>query len=144
MTDTVEASEALDLELFIGKKVTISLSERTEGVEVLPAETFDATVEAANDKAVMLKRKGKANIEFLDAAVVTACTLQEAAEPVVKARRQDPVTIDNIKRHLVDRHGYAVADINKMAATDAYSFHEGIDHAPLGHFHAVKEDKTED
>lgn len=132
------STETVDLELFVGKKVTFTLTEGDT------TEQVEATIEAANDQAVMFKRKGKSNIEFKDASAVSDVALQESAEPVVKARRQDPVTIDNIKRHLVDRHGYAVADINAMSAVDAFEFHGKIDHEPLGHFHADKPAKSED
>lgn len=113
-----------------GKKVSIKLADE--------AEAFDATCEAANAKAVMFKRKGKANVEFKNIDEIEKIELQDDAEPVVKARRLDLVTLSNIKRHLVDRHGYAVADVNAMKSADALAFHEGIDHTPLGHFHAVK------
>lgn len=133
MSDTAQ-----NLPQYDGKKVTLKLSDE--------AEAFQATVEAATPLAVIFKRKGKSQVEFKDAALVESIELIDEAEPVVKARRQDFVSLDNIKRHLVDRHGYAVADVNAMKAIDALNFHDTIDHTPLGHFHAdkpVKEDPTE-
>lgn len=124
----------IDLKQYENKKVIITLVGEDEPIE--------GTLEGASLKAIAFKRKGKAVVEFIEVSDLTAVELAPSQEPTLKSKRQDPVSIDNIKRHLIDRHGYALADVNAMKSEDAFSFHEGIDHAPLGHFHAVKPDKT--
>jgi hypothetical protein len=124
----------IDLKQYEGKKVLVTLVGEDEAIE--------GTLEGANSKALVFKRKGKAVVEFIEASELAKIELAPSQEAVLKAKRQDPVSIDNIKRHLVDRHGYSLADVNAMKSEDAFSFHESIDHSPLGHFHAVKPDKT--
>lgn len=126
----------IDLTQYTEKKVNIKLRDEDE--------TFPATVESATDVALIFRRKGKSALEMKTADEVELIELQPEAERELKARRLDPVTLDNVKRHLVDRHGYSLASINALSSEAAYKFHEEeVDHAELGHFHAEPPAKKE-
>ena len=62
----------------------------------------------------------------------------------IRDSRLNIVELGTVKRHLVDRHGYALADINAMAPEQALEFHDSIDHSPLSHFHADPPAKKDD
>lgn len=127
----------IDLTQYADKKVNIKLHDEDE--------TFPAMVESATAVALIFRRKGKSAVEMKTAEEVETIELQPEAERELKARRLDPVTLDNVKRHLVDRHGYSLASINALSSEAAYNFHESeVDHSELGHYHAeapAKQDK---
>lgn len=127
----------IDLAQYSNKKVTVKLTDEDE--------SFPATVETATPLAIIFRRKGKSSLEMKSSDEIELIELQPESEKEIKARRLDPVTLDNVKRHLVDRHGYSLASINALSSEAAYSFHENeVDHAELGHYHAeppVKQDK---
>lgn len=126
---------------YIGKRVDLELND--EG-EVL---NLTGTIESANSLGFVFKPFGSPKVALYETAQVEDIGLAEQKEPVLKARRLNPVDMGNVKRHLVDRHGYPLADINEMKADDALKFHnEDVDHGALSHYHAeapVKEDKVE-
>lgn len=116
---------------YIGKRVDLELND--EG-EVL---NLTGTIESANSIGFVFKPFGSPKVALYETAQVEGISLAEQKEPVLKARRLNPVDMGNVKRHLVDRHGYPLADINEMKADDALKFHnEDVDHGPLSHYHA--------
>lgn len=112
-----------------GKKVEGKLSDE--------AEPFEAKVQKAKAGAVLIKRSGKSQVELHEDADFEYIRPVSVNKPV-KAKRLNPVTAENVKAHLADRHGYQVNSINAMTADEAFEFHSGIDHkeTDLGHFHA--------
>lgn len=127
-----------DVQEYIGKRVELVLNDDGEQVDLT------GTVESANSLGFVFKPFGSPKIALYEVAQIESIRLAPEKEPELKARRLDPVTLTGVKRHLVDRHGYPLADINAMSAEDALEFHnEQVDHDPLSHFHAVKPEKKE-
>ncbi|UTN91234.1 hypothetical protein SEA_POKYPUPPY_75 [Gordonia phage PokyPuppy] len=106
-------------------------------------EAVIGTVASASAEAIAFKEKGRSALTLVPASNIEDIRIAPEAEADMKARRLNIVNLDSVKRHLVDRHGYALADINKMAPEHALSFHDGIDHTPLSHFHADPPTKDE-
>lgn len=125
----------VNLAEYTGKKVNVKLTTEDE--------VFEAVAEEATDFAVILRRKGKSALEMHPADEVENIELRPDVIKELKGRRLDFIVLDNIKRHLVDRHGYGLASVNAMTVEEAYEFHEGLDHSDLGHFHAEAPVKSE-
>lgn len=130
------SAAVINLAEYTGKKVNVKLLNEDE--------TFPAVVEEATEFAAILRRKGKSALEMHPKDDIEEIELQPEHERELKARRLDPVTLDNVKRHLIDRHGYSLASVNPMSPEYAYQFHnEQVDHAELGHYHAEAPKKDE-
>lgn len=133
MTTTIED---IDLTDYAEKRVELTTVESDEPVI--------GTVASAMPQAIAFKEKGKSNLTLINKDQIASIHIAPEAEAEMKARRLNIVNLDNVKRHLVDRHGYALADINKMTPEQALNFHDTIDHSPLSHYHADPPAKKED
>lgn len=128
----------VDLAEYVGKRASFDLTQdgKTERVE--------ATIEATSEQFTFYKPKGKVNGIMVGTDQISNPTLSPDSVADLKPRRLNPIAITNIKRHLVDRHGYPLADIDAMTPEAALEFHESLDHSPLGHFHADPPPKPEE
>lgn len=124
MTTTKE----ITLSDYEGKKVEIKLDGKEDELIGL--------VVSANDKMLGFRPKGRSNLDLILAHEIEDIRVAPDAEVEMRARRLNLVSIDTVKRHLVDRHGYALADINAMTPEDSLEFHSSLDHTPLSHYHA--------
>lgn len=124
------SAPATELELidYDGKRVELKLVGDDEHVT--------GTVASASPEMIAFKEKGKSNLKLVKREDIADIHVAPEAEPEMKARRLNIVGLDTVKRHLVDRHGYSLADINAMSPEDALAFHDQLDHEPLSHFHA--------
>lgn len=127
---------SFDLEEYEGKRVELKLN----GEE----EQLLGTVQSGAPEMIAFKEKGKAGLELVRKDEIEYIRLAAEAEPELRARRLNIVGLDTVKRHLVDRHGYALADINEMSSEEAFSFHENLDHEPLSHYHADPPSKRDE
>lgn len=136
---------AIDLSQYDNRKVLV----RFDSDE---AELEKGTVTAATPLGIIFKPYGKSNADLIPATRIRHIELQPD-DTELKPRRVNPVTLSNVKRHLVDWHGYHLADVNAMTPEHALAFHEGTlegvpspDHNLLGHYHAEAPSKgvTED
>lgn len=131
-------ASAIELEItdYVGKRVDITLVGADEPVHGIVA--------SAGGDMLAFKEKGKSNLHLLKASDIADIRVSVEAEPEMKPRRLNHVALDTVKRHLADRHGYRLADVNAMTPEAALEFHEGLDHDPLSHFHSdppAKRDK---
>lgn len=131
MTDT-----DIDITQYEGHKVLLTL----EGAE----EAVAATIVTASPVKTIYKLKGKSNVVMIDTSDITDIELSPDAEPEMKSRRLNEVALDNVKRHLVDRHAYSLTQVNAMSAEDALEFHSELDHSDLSHYHADPPSASED
>lgn len=113
---------------FAGKNVNIVLTGE------YAALSGEGKVEAASPVGVAYKPKGKGSVIVLPADIQEI----EAAAVIKKITRKSmlPCTLENIRQHLVDRHGYGVSDIEAMTPEQALAWHDGeLNHENLGHDH---------
>ena len=122
------AATTLELTDYVDKRVSLLVAGSDEPVI--------GTVASAGPGAIAFKEKGKSALALVPSDQIVEIHIALEAEPDMKARRLNLVTLDSVRRHLVDRHGYALADINGMAPEKALAFHDEIDHSPLSHYHA--------
>lgn len=103
-------------------------------------ETKEYKVEEAANGFVVLREKGKSSPALIkEEDIVGFLPPEPKPVPPLKARRQNPVAAEDVKRHLVDNHGYQVSQINAITVEEAVALHDGIDHEglDLSHFHAL-------
>lgn len=118
------------LAAFNGKNVTITLVGENAG-------TYEGKVEAASPIGVAFKPKGKGSW-ILDPTEIDAI---DASAVIKKITRKSmlPASLENIRQHLVDRHGYEIAAIEAMTPDQALAWHNtDLDHSKLGHDHDAK------
>lgn len=127
-------SSQLELVDYDGKKVSLLLKDAEEPTV--------GVVASASDDMIAFKPKGTTALTLIRAEDIVQIEAV-IVDDEMKARRLNLANLDTVKRHLVDRHGYALADINAMSVEEAFSFHEGLDHAPLSHYHADPPAKKE-
>jgi hypothetical protein len=115
---------------YAGKNVNIVLTG--EYAEL----SGEGKVEAASTMGVAFKPKGKGSIIVLPSDVESI----EAAAVIKKITRKSmlPASLENVRQHLVDRHGYKVSDIEQYTPEQALEFHNTLEHGELGHDHTAK------
>jgi hypothetical protein len=139
--------EAVDYSQFVGRKV--ELVEKVEKDGELAADEHEGTVEAVNGGFVLFKQKGKATARLVAEADIEEMRFAIEKPKELKQKKLAPVKYGEARQHLVDRHGYKIADINKMTEQQAFEFHNGggeqpgLDHRELGHRHNDPQAVTE-
>jgi hypothetical protein len=121
---------------YAGKNVNIVLTGE------YAASSGEGKVEAASTMGVAFKPKGKGSIIVLPSDIDSI----EAAAVVKKITRKSmlPASLDNIRQHLVDRHGYEVEAIEAMTPEQALAWHNtDLNHDKLGHDHKKSTAKAE-
>lgn len=114
-----------DYTVFKGKKVTVT----TKG------EDIDGTVEEASLAGIVLKPKNSSRSLLVESKDIDDIVESGSGPKRLKSKSLPQPVSGKFREHLVDRHGYPLADIQAMAESDAESFHNSLDHSPLGHFH---------
>ena len=129
---------------YVGERVEITFAEgELEGGD---SNVVVGKIENANALGFVFKPAGSSKSRLYETGAVEDIRIAPEAEPVLKARRLDFVTLKTVKRHLVDRHGYSLADINEMSPERALEFHDDLDHEAqdLSHYHDLpKSQKNE-
>lgn len=128
-----------------GKKVILTVNAPTEA-EPDATEELEGTAVAANALGIMLKPKGKTGLELFEADRIVGVAYAPEKEKELKAKTLKIVDHGNAKQHLVDRHGYKLAEINGMEETAAFDFHKTLEHKELdlGHLHGDTSKKEAD
>lgn len=124
-----------DYSQYDGKKVTVFLNTAPEGGE----STLEGTVDSGNELGLLFKPKGKASLELIDAANIASIEVLPEAPKKLTVKALLPLKDSAARQHLVDRHGYKIADVEGLSESDALTFHDGeVGHDGLGHSHDGK------
>jgi hypothetical protein len=113
-------------------------------------EDIEVTIDAIANNMVLLRRKGKSQIEMLMADVITSFeTVESAAKngtAKIKQRALLPLDAAKARRHLLDYHSVSLSWINENSPETALEYHETLDHSDLGHNHekVEKEEAAEE
>lgn len=109
-----------------GKKVVVT---DTSG------ETYEGVCEAGSELGIVVKLKNSAKSTLIESKNIDTVTEPAAAPKKLKPRSLPQIAEGKVRQHLLDRHGYAISDIEAMTEEEATAFHNGLDHEGLGHFH---------
>lgn len=129
---TVDASQLAQYE---GKRISIVYTG-ADGTQV----TAEGKAEKANEKAVLLKPKGKTNFDLIEADKIQTITVQADEAKPLTAKTLKPVVVGASKTHLLERHGLTLGEANGLTEEAGLQYHSELDHAALdlGHVHGVK------
>jgi hypothetical protein len=123
-----------------GKKivVTVNLAEPNEKGE--STIEMEGTAQSANDLGILLKPKGRTNLELIEAKDIEEIRFAPEPDRKLTAKTLKDVEYGQAKQHLLDRHGLRLADVNALTEQAAFDYHAGLDHVALdlGHVHGAK------
>jgi hypothetical protein len=99
------------------------------------AQELEGTIVAGNALGVMFKPKGSSKTDIIEGSNIVEVRLAPAKPKKLTVKKLKPIAVGQVRQHLVDRHGYTIADIEKMGEAEAAKFHDELDHSGLGHRH---------
>jgi len=122
---------------FAGKRVIVV--HRVDGKT--DAEEVEGTAEAANDQAILLKPKGKTQLQLIEAGNIEDVRFVEDKPKALARKTLKVVQFGQARNHLLERHAFTLSQVNEMSEQEALEKHEGIDHeaSDLGHVHGDKD-----
>lgn len=127
----------INLEEFVDRKVKVTKKPQDNH----DGEVFEGKVEAANNEknVLLLKVKGKASaVLILGFEIATIETVTSSDDDVTQTTLK-PVKLNNVRRHLVNAHGWKLSAVNQLIDEEAFvqhtGLHEGPDAADIGHKH---------
>jgi hypothetical protein len=134
------ATTERDLSQYTGKRVIVTrnLPEPNEKGE--SAVEIEGQIEVANDLGLLIKPKGKVQLDLIPKAEVEEVRLAESASKPLKRTTLKVVKPGQARRHLVERHGVTLDWANNVTEEQAFDYHLGLDHEALdlGHVHSDK------
>lgn len=123
----------IDLQQYADKKVILVHHQYTED-----SVELEGTVKAVAPNGIMIKPKGKTNLEIIDTESIddirlAAETASAArASRALKAKTLKPLKLGQARAHLLERHGQTLEYVNGLSEEDAFRAHESLDHVALG------------
>lgn len=126
-----------DYSQFQGKRVTLVYTPKgkTEAVEV------EAHVESTSPLGLVIKPKGKTNLELVEASQVEDVNFLNEKPKALAVKTLKVIEHGAARSHLLERHAFTLAAINEMDEATAVETHGKIDHEGLGlgHVHGSKD-----
>lgn len=110
----------------------------------------EGVVEAASAIGVAYKRKGRGQLEMLEADQIVGHEVLPDKPKVIKSKKLKPPTLEGVRQHLADRHGINIDWLNadEVTAEKAAEYHDSINHTEegkvLGHHHGDGESDSGD
>lgn len=120
-----------------GKKITLQYLNDENEVQ----EQDGVLVEVA-PAAIMFRRTNSKSGEIYPAEKIEDIIEQAQKPKKLVVKKIKEVGVNDVRQHLVERHGYPISSIEAMDPAGALEFHKGLDHADLGHNHAAVEAET--
>lgn len=124
-----------DIKAKIGENILLTV-KREDG----STEQVEGKIEVASEAGVGFKPKGRRELDLLEVEDVLAIEEAPVTEAKLKQVKLKPIEAGRIKKHLIDRHGAPLSQVNALSPEQAAELHGKIDHSDLGHNHDKKED----
>jgi hypothetical protein len=128
-----------DLAQYEGKKIIVI--KKVEGGDAVEIE---GTAQASNDLGILIKPKGKTNFDLIHKGDIEEVRYVVEKPKALGRKTLKLVEFGQARNHLLERHGYTLAQVNEIDEKQAFDAHNAIDHvaSDLGHEHGDKA-KTE-
>lgn len=140
MTDT-----DTDLTRYQGQRVIVQvkLDEPNDKGETLVE--VEGKAEAANALGILIKPKGRTQVELIEAEKIESVELAPETEKKLTAKSLTPIDLGKARQHLLDRHGFNLEEVNKLNEEQAFDLHAQLNHVEdgLGHKHEEKKPAEE-
>lgn len=124
-----------ELAKFDGKQVILHVIQDDGS-----AAELEGKVEAASESGLAFREKGKRDVDLLEPSQIEEIALAPAKPKKVTQKKLKPISEQNIRQHLVDRHGMTRTEAGQLTDAEAFEKHENIDHADLGHRHVMEDE----
>lgn len=133
MTDTLNLADYEGQRVIVTRKLEDGTLAEVEG-----------TCQSANELGVLIKPRGKASVEIIEASDIEQVTFAPEKPKKLGPKYVKEITYGNARRHLLDRHSATLTEIAAMSEETALRTHAAIDHEAddLGHRHGDKPAKT--
>lgn len=125
----------IDFKQFTGKKVRVVHNLEKPNAQGHMAEEIEGTVQVGNALGLLIKPKGRTMSDLIEADKIESVDEIVSAPKQLKAKALKDVTLENARQHLLDRHGWHLAEVNKISDKEGLDAHGLIDHSVLGHAH---------
>lgn len=108
------------------------------------ASEIEGVAQAANELGILIKPKGKTNFDLVPIGDIEEIRYVEGTVKKLTRKTLKEVEFGQARNHLLERHGFTLAQVNDMDEKSAFEKHNAIDHegSDLGHVHGDK-NKTE-
>lgn len=124
-------SVAIDtLKSKVGENILLTV-KREDG----STEEVEGKIEVASEAGVGFKPKGRREMDLLEAEDVLDINEAPIVETKLKQVKLKLIDLTRVKKHLIDRHGAPLSQVNALAPEQAEELHNKIDHSDLGHNH---------
>jgi hypothetical protein len=142
----VTTATEVNLSDYTGKKVIVTQNLDQPDKDGNTAIEVEGTVQVGNSDGVLIKPKGKATFDLIEARSIEDIRLAPEKDKSFKASKLKLVTIGSARRHLLERHGVTLAWANSVSEEQALEYHNSLNHEELdlGHVHTAKADKSEE
>lgn len=133
-----------DLAKYNGQKVIVQINldkPNDKGETLIEVE---GKAEAANELGILLKPKGRTQVELVEASKIESVEFAPEPEKKISAKTIALIDYGKARQHLADRHGLNLDEVNQLTEEQALDFHNQTDHTGLGHVHGEKETKAKD
>jgi hypothetical protein len=141
----VSTATEVNLAEYTGKKVIVTQNLDQPDKDGNSAIEVEGTVQVGNADGVLIKPKGKATFDLIEARSIEEIRLAPEKDKSFKASKLKLVTIGGARRHLLERHAVTLAWANSVTEEQALEYHNSLNHEELdlGHVHSDKVDKAE-
>lgn len=124
-------------ESYVGKEALVHLIQADGSLKEV-----HVLVGTASEAGLIIKEVTKR-----DWQMVYLEQIEEIGEPPVVVKKihrrpQPPVDLSTVRQHLADRHGVPFQFAQESTPEEAMSFHEGLNHDILGHYHRTPEQEA--
>ena len=131
------ATSTINLKEYEDQKVIVKYKEADGKTK----PDLEGKVEAAHDDKGMLliKPKGKSGAELVLKFEIASIELVTSSDDDLAQVTLKPVKLNNVRRHLVNYHGWGLKQVNQLGDDEALiqhtGLHEGPDAGDIGHKH---------
>ena len=133
-----------DLAKYNGQKVIVQVNLDKPNDKGETLVEVEGKAEAANELGILLKPKGRTQVELIEASKIESVEFAPEPEKKIAAKTIAVIDYGKARQHLADRHGLTLEEVNQLNEEQALDYHNQTEHGTLGHVHGEKEKAAKD
>lgn len=128
-------SVSMDLGTLDNQRIKVTYVQPDDHEVLFEAE---GVVIAASPMAILLKPRGAMIAEMIEAANIRHIEIVQNPNAKLIIRKLRVLKPHEVRQHLIDRHGFLVANVEALGDIQAYEGHRAMAHSNMGHVHEDK------
>lgn len=128
-----------DLTKYNGQKVIVQVNLDKPNDKGETLVEIEGKAEAANELGILIKPKGRTQVELIEAAKIESVEFAPEPEKKIAVKTIAVIEYGKSRQHLADRHGLTLDEVNQLTEEQGLDYHGATDHTGLGHVHGEKE-----